>query len=83
MFCATPCSTLNRAKKIGAWMRIGRHEDKRVGTGLPVQLHHLLRLAFLVAGVLLLDLLHLRLDQLQVALRLDLLDEQRDQQRSG
>ncbi|MEI2642204.1 MAG: hypothetical protein V9G10_07685 [Candidatus Nanopelagicales bacterium] len=51
-----------------------------VGTGFPVQLHHLLRLALSVAGVLLLDFLDLRLDQLHVALSLDLLDEQRDQQ---
>ena len=52
---------------------------ERVGARVLVERHHLGALALAVAGVLLLDLLDLRLEDLQVALALDLPHEQRDQ----
>ena len=55
---------------------------ERVGPGVLVELHRLLAEELPVVAVLLLQLLDLRLEQLQVALGLDLLDEQRDQRRA-
>lgn len=52
---------------------------ERVGARLLVQLHHLFGLTLLVVLVALLDRLHLRLEHLHVAGRLDLLHEERDQ----
>ncbi len=57
--------------------RKAAHE--RVGLFLPVELHHLLLERLPVTLVLLLQLLHLGLERLHRPLRLDLLDEDREQ----